>query len=180
MYTMIIGTLVCLALAALVAWYALKGRRQSARAKDGPKGVDEAPSGAAEVPADCSRPEYDPRCTHIYIQLQEAVGSKIRTIDTAAREIARFVSAKGNADVYVIEQRPFGSGGNAVQVLMYEKTTNVSQEFIITIAVEDSTVKSIEAVDKMLEPSQTLAHNASDGVHGDEFTKFISPLEVHT
>ena len=172
---MIIGALVCLALAAFVAWYVLKGRR-SARARDA--GIKEAPvsSKVAEVPADCSRPEYDPRCTYIYTQLQNAVGSKVRTVDTAAREIARFVSAEGRAEVYVIDQSP--KGGNAVQALMYEKTTNVSQEFIITIAPEDSVVKSIDPVDKMLEPSQTLAHNASDGVHGDEYAKFISPLEA--
>lgn len=170
----IIGTVVCLALAAFIAWYVWK-RRLSARARDVPQEAP-VPSSVAEVPADCARPEYDPRCTYIYTQLQKAVGSRIRTIDTAAREIARFVSAEGRAEVYVIDQSP--KGGDAVQVLMYEKTTNVSQEFIITIASEDSVVKSIDPVDKMLEPSQTLAHNSSDGVHGDEYAKFISPLEA--
>jgi hypothetical protein len=172
----IIGTLVCLLVVALVAWYVWRGRRSS-KPKDVAKVPKEEPPKVGEVPADCTRPEYDPRCTSIYTQLQKAVGSKIRSVDTAAREIARFVSAEGRAEVYVIDESPVGSGGNAVQALMYEKTYNISQEFIITI--EDSVVRSIEAVDKMLEPTQTLAHNASDG-QGDEFTKFISPLEVHT
>ena len=170
---MIIGALVCLALVAGIGWYLWK-RRQSAVTKDTKSPPPSVPK-ASEVPADCSRPEYDPRCTSIYTQLQKAVGSKIRSVDTAAREIARSVSADGRAEVYVIDQSP--KDENSVQALMYEKTYNISQEFIITI--EDSTVKSIEAVDKMLEPNQTLAHNTSDGVHGDEFAKFISPLEVH-
>jgi hypothetical protein len=166
---MIVGALACLAFIAGVVWY-IRKRRQSAVAKDTKSPPPDAPK-VSEVLADCSRPEYDPRCTSIYTQLQKAVGSKIRSVDTAAREIARSVSAEGRAEVYVIDQSP--AGENTVQALMYEKTYNISQEFIITI--EDSMVKSIEAVDKMLEPNQTLAHNASDG---DEFTKFISPLEV--
>jgi hypothetical protein len=165
-----IGLIVCTAVAGIVLWYVLYGRRKPPPPAS-PVAPPPVPAKDEETEIDCADPTFDPRCTILYKLLRGTVGQSVSGVEGCSREIA----AKATSDpfeVYAIEER---IDGNSVQTMFYERVHNQSQEFLITISADNNVVEDVVAVDKMLKPTETLAANAE--AIGEEYSKFISPLE---
>ena len=165
----VIVILVLLAIVAVLIWYFFF--RGQAPKPSGPVGVrSPLPKPDEETEPNCADPTHDPRCTILFKLLTKTVGASVENVEGCSRELAKMAS-EAPYDIYAIEERV---DGQTAQAMFYERVHNMSQEFLIAVS-EDGVVERVEAVDKMLKPGDMLAANSADV--GEEYSKFISPLE---